>query len=142
MKKIFRIVFTSIAVFSLISCVDNTDESSSSIDSSNISSSVSGSNIEVSSSLDTSSSSSSLEVTYHVTFLNDDETKLYEVDVLKGQEAIYNGQTPTKEEDDEFTYEFQGWDKEDELKAITSDVTTVAVYKATAKENWGPIIWF
>ena len=77
-----------------------------------------------------------------MTFINDDEAKtiLYEIDVLEGQEAIYSGETPTKEEDDEFTYEFQGWDVD--LKVITSEVTTKATYKAVAKENWGPIIWF
>lgn len=56
--------------------------------------------------------------------------------------AYFSGKIPTKEEDDEFTYEFQGWDKEDELLAVSYDITTKAVYKATAKENWGPIQWF
>ena len=79
---------------------------------------------------------------YHVVFQNYDETVLLEVDVLEGNEAVYSGETPTKPEDDEFTYEFEKWDQEDNLKVITSDVTTKAVYKATAKENWGPIIWF
>ena len=75
-------------------------------------------------------------------FQNYDETVLLEIDVLEGNEAVYSGETPTKPEDDEFTYEFEKWDQEDNLKAVTSDVTTKAVYKATAKENWGPIIWF
>ena len=79
---------------------------------------------------------------YHVVFQNYDETVLLEIDVLEGNEAVYSGETPTKPEDDEFTYEFEKWDQEDNLKAVTSDVTTKAVYKATAKENWGPIIWF
>ena len=79
---------------------------------------------------------------YHVVFQNYDETVLLEIDVLEGNEAVYSGETPTKPEDDEFTYEFEKWDQEDNLKAVTSDVTTKAVFKANAKENWGPIIWF
>ena len=38
--------------------------------------------------------------------------------------AYFSGKIPTKEEDDEFTYEFQGWDKEDELLAVSSDGTS------------------
>ena len=64
------------------------------------------------------------------------------VSLVDSIRAYFSGKIPTKEEDDEFTYEFQGWDKEDELLAVSSDITTKAVYKATAKENWGPIIWF
>ena len=129
MKKILKIALTSFAVLSLISCVDN--------QTSNNESSVSGD-----SSSSESSSSVPQDVYYHVVFINDDENKtvLYEVDVPKGNEAVYSGETPTKAEDDEFAYEFQGWDKE--LTNIQADVTTFAVYKATAKENWGPIIWY
>ena len=76
---------------------------------------------------------------YHVTFLNYDDTLLYEVDVIKRHEAVYGGETPTKEEDDEFTYEFDGWDQD--LSHILSDVTTRAKYKYKAKVEWGPINW-
>ena len=85
-----------------------------------------------------SSSSEQNETYYHVTFVNYDDTVLYEVDVLEGHEAVYSGETPTKEADDEFTYEFDGWDQD--LSSISSDVTTVAQFKANAKENWGHII--
>ena len=118
MKRIVKIALTSFAVFSLISCVDNQTSNSNS----------------------DSSSVPIQDVYHHVTFLNDDETLLYEVDVLEGNEAVYGGETPTKAEDDEFTYEFQGWDKEDELRQITEDVTTFATYKSIAKEDWGIII--
>ena len=84
MKKILKIALTSFAVFSLISCVDNQTSNSE------------------------SSSSVPQDVYYHVTFLNYDETLLYEVDVLEGHEAVYSGETPTKAEDDEFTYTFKG----------------------------------
>ena len=127
MKKIVKLVLTSIAAFALFSCTDTNDTKTSSSSSSSIAE---------------PSSSSVLENSYHVTFLNDDNSKLYEIDVKEGQEAVYSGATPTKAEDDEFTYEFQGWDKEEELKAVASDITTKAVFKAVAKENWGSIIWF
>lgn len=85
------------------------------------------------------STSIPVDVYYHVVFQNYDETILEEIDVLEGKEASYSGEDPTREEDDEFTYEFIGWDQD--LKSITSDVTAIAQYKATAKQNWGPINW-
>lgn len=127
MKKVFKILLSSFALFSLIACVDTNNDSSSKnkIDSSSIE--------------DTSSPSlTPQEVYYRVTFLNYDETKLYEVDVLEGHEAVYSGETPTRAEDDDFTYTFKEWDKD--LSEITEDVTTKAVYNLTAKNNWGPII--
>ena len=182
MKENLRLILSSIALFSLISCgsvnkssssqisdnsTDNSIEEPSSSDSSEESlsseSSISSSSDEISnsevsssseqSSLPSSSSeqepssnpdSSSSWVTpegyYHVIFLNYDETLLYEVDVLEGNEAQYLGETPIKPEDDEFTYEFSGWDKD--LTNIQSDVTATAQYTYIAKENWGSIIWF
>ena len=138
-------------VISSISSSSTEKLSSSSADPSSSSSQVSSSSTEQNSSSSSSSPSSSSEepsssvptpTYYHVVFQNYDETVLLEIDVLEGNEAVYSGETPTKPEDDEFTYEFEKWDQEDNLKAVTSDVTTKAVYKATAKENWGPIIWF
>ena len=120
MKKVFRVLLTSIALFSLASCVDSNGNSSS------------GNELS-------SSSILPQEVYYHVIFVNDDETKLYEADVLEGTEAVYGGKTPTKEADEEFTYEFDGWDKE--LTNIQSDTTFVAQFKAVAKQNWGPIVF-
>ena len=77
---------------------------------------------------------------YHVEFVNYNGSLLYEVDVLEGEEAIYVGDAPTRPEDTEFKYEFEGWDQD--LSSITSDICTMATYKYIAQENWGPIIWF
>ena len=85
-------------------------------------------------------SDTSTETYYTVTFVNYDNSVLQEICVLEGSEATYSGATPTRAEDDEFTYEFKGWDKD--LTSITEDVTTMAEYNYTAKENWGSIIWF
>jgi len=135
-KKIIKIVLASFAVFSLISCVDNQTSNSESSSINEQSSSIDGGT----SSSESSSSSIPQDIYYHVTFLNDDGTLLYEIDVLEGNEAVYSGETPTKAEDDEFTYTFKGWDKD--LSSITENVTTKAEYTAEAKINWGPIIWF
>ena len=165
MKKQLSLLFSIVAIFSLISCnnqqpskhesskkesfVETTSEVTSSSTNTTTSedtsiSSGSSSNTQQSDSSDSSTTSSSNEQNetyYHVVFVNYDETTvLYETDVLKGITATYSGETPTKEEDDEFTYEFDGWDKE--LTNIQSDTTFIAQYKATAKENWGPIHWF
>ena len=83
---------------------------------------------------------SSQDIYYHVSFINDDETLLYETDVLKGDTATYVGESPTKEENKEFKYEFIGWDQP--LTNINEDLVTKAVYKSIAKENWSPVIWF
>ena len=77
---------------------------------------------------------------YEVRFLNYDYSLLHETYVLEGTEAIYNGETPVREEDDEFSYEFDGWDED--ISNVTQDMTVMAVYRYIAKENWGPIIWF
>ena len=128
MKGILKILLASFTLFSLTSCTDNTEKTTNSS---------TGSKSEPTSE---SSVNSSVETLYTVTFLNYDETVLDTVKVKEGEEAIYSGATPTRPEDDEFTYSFKGWDKD--LKNITSDVTTRAEYNYTAKENWGSIIWF
>ena len=165
MKKQLSLLFSIVAIFSLISCnnqqpskhesskkessVETTSEVISSSTNTTTSedtsiSSGSSSNTQQSDSSDSSTTSSSNEQNetyYHVVFVNYDETTvLYETDVLKGSTATYSGEAPTKEEDDEFTYEFIGWDKE--LTDIQSNTTFTAQFKAVAKENWGPIIWF
>ena len=134
MKKRLGLLLSSYVIFSLISC--NTPQEQSKQESSKEDS---NNPTLISSEIDPSTSLS-VEVYYRVTFVNYDESVLYEVDVLEGNEATYSGEDPVKEEDDEFTYEFDGWDKE--LTNIQSDTTFVAQYKAVAKENWGPITWF
>ena len=135
MKKNLLVILSSFAIFSLISCNEPKR-----IDNGSSSDPISSSENVVIASNDVSSSSIENETYYHVVFVNYDESVLYEVDVLKGSEALYSGEAPTKEEDDEFTYEFIGWDKE--LTDIQSNTTFTAQFKAVAKENWGPIIWF
>ena len=140
MKKVLKIVLSSCALFALISCTNEKISSEQGKTSEPFSSSEIVLPSSSSSEESSSSSSQPIEVYYHVTFLNYDETILYEVDVLEGNEAVYEGEAPTKPEDDEFTYEFEGWDKD--LTNIQANMTTVAQYKSVGKEGWGPIIWF
>ena len=146
MKKVFKLLISLAITLFFTSCKNpKTSSDSKKVEESNIipisySSSLeesNDSNIE-NSSEDTHSSN--IETYYHVKFVNYDDTLLYEVDVLEGKDAEYKGETPIKPEDDEFTYEFTGWDKE--LTNIISDITARAVFEAVAKEAWGSIIWF
>ena len=68
------------------------------------------------------------EIFYRVTWLNEDETIL-EVDekVKKGATPKYNGETPTKAEDDEYFYTFNGWNKE--IEQCYEDTIYIATYK-------------
>ena len=88
----------------------------------------------------TTTSSEDSTITYHVIFQNYDLTTLYETDVNQGEDVTYQGETPTKPENDEFTYEFKGWDKD--LTNVQENFTTIAEFNTIAKEDWGPIHWF
>ena len=153
MKNFLGLLISSIAIISLASCKNPKQSSDSKADESSIppisySSSLeepSSSSIEPTSSGTSETSSvdipsSNVEIYYHVRFVNYDDSLLYEEDVLEGNDAEYKGETPVKPEDDEFTYEFVGWDKE--LTNIQSKTTFKAEYKAVGKEGWGSIIWF
>ena len=77
---------------------------------------------------------------FKITWLNYDETVLkIDEKVKKGSLPQYTGEDPVKEENEEFTYEFEGWDPE--IVKVTKNQTYVATFKAVAKENWGPIHW-
>ncbi len=67
---------------------------------------------------------------FEVTFLNYDETVLFVDSVEKGGSAIYEGPTPTRPDDSEYTYTFSGWDHE--LTNVQEDFTTLATYTRSA----------
>ena len=72
------------------------------------------------------------DVEFTVTFVNEDGEVLYTVEVPYGEMPVYEGEEPTKDEDDDYTYEFTGWDPE--LAEATEDATYTAVFEATEKE--------
>ena len=68
---------------------------------------------------------------YKVKFVNWDGSLLYSANVKYGGTAVYQGSTPLRPEDDDYTYEFSGWDKP--LTNITADTVITAQYTATEK---------
>ena len=60
---------------------------------------------------------------YNVTFKNGDEV-LQTGKVFYGLTPIYNGATPVKAADENYTYTFSGWDKE--ISPVTGDVEYIA----------------
>lgn len=69
---------------------------------------------------------------YEVTFINDNNEVLYKTNVEYGQDVIYEGETPTKEETVECKYFFSKWDHE--LTNITSDTIIKAKYNFSYKK--------
>ena len=70
--------------------------------------------------------------TYTVTWKNYDGSVLEtDADVAEGATPEYNGNEPTKAEDDYFTYSFAGWSPE--VTAVTDDVEYAATFDATPK---------
>ena len=75
---------------------------------------------------------------YKCYFYNYDGTLLYTTSVGDGKYATYNGETPTRENDGEYSYEFSGWSPNPETTIITSETNFTAQYTATEllSVNW------
>lgn len=65
-------------------------------------------------------------VTYTVTFANWDDEVLFVDTVLEGETAVYEGETPTRPDDSENTYTFNGWDRD--ITNVQESFTTKATY--------------
>ncbi len=83
---------------------------------------------------------------YTVTWKNEDGTTLKtDTDVAEGTTPTYDGTTPEKAEDENYTYTFSGWKNgtntygaTDTLPAVTADVTYTAVFTADPKPTEAP----
>ena len=63
---------------------------------------------------------------YTVLFLNEDGTELDRQTVDYGSTPTYQGETPTKESDEQYRYTFAGWTPR--IVAVTKDATYTATY--------------
>ena len=69
--------------------------------------------------------------TYTIRWCNYDGTTLETDTVTEGETPVYNGATPTRAEDDLYTYAFVGWDKA--ITAAAADAAYTATYAQTVK---------
>ena len=69
---------------------------------------------------------------YAVTFKNEDGTVLQSSNVAYGTIPAYSGETPTKASTAQYTYSFNGWNKE--ITAVTGAVIYTATYASTVNE--------
>lgn len=77
-------------------------------------------------------SSSSVDETFTVTWRVEGTVVEVDENVKKGEMPVYDGETPTKENTDEFHYTFNGWNPE--LKPVESDQTYDAVFNEAVNE--------
>ena len=128
---------SSIEPSSSSSSSSSSESSTSEESSSSSSSSSSESSTSEESSSESSSSSSSQKKTYTVTWKNGDSVLETDLTVDEGNMPSYDGTTPTKEKDAQYTYVFDGWTPA--LAPVNSDVTYTA--KFSSSTNAYGITW-
>ena len=84
--------------------------------------------------------------TYTVTWKNGNDVIEIDENVAYGDTPSYDGETPTKDEDDDYTYTFSGWESNGttypagtNLPNVTDDVTYNATFGQTSKHVPQPV---
>ncbi len=90
---------------------------------------------------------SETEQLFELIFQNEDGSELWRTTVLDGAEVVYGGEEPQKDEDEQYTYRFSGWDHD--FSMVTQDMIITACFEQIPKNNiaddgneWGDITWF
>ena len=90
---------------------------------------------------------SETERLFELIFQNEDGTELWRTTVSGGANVVYGGEEPQKDEDEQYTYRFSGWDHDFSL--VTQDMIITACFEQIPKNNiaddgneWGDITWF
>ena len=126
MKRILKVILSSLPLIALLACENSKPSSTSILESSSnaesissefdssISESITSSEEIPSSSIEvivsSTSSSEPIVKTFTVTWTNYDGTVLKtDTDVLEGSTPSFNGEDPTRENDDTYSYTFTGW---------------------------------
>lgn len=68
--------------------------------------------------------------TYTVQYVNWDGELLFADSVATDEASVYEGETPVREANDRYTYQFTGWTDSDSLDKVTRDITVYALYDA------------
>lgn len=72
-------------------------------------------------------------VYYTITFINWDETVLQKLQVEEGEKPVYTGETPTRPEDENYTYTFAKWSPK--IVEAYKDATYMATFTAEEKSQ-------
>ncbi|MBR1677559.1 MAG: InlB B-repeat-containing protein [Clostridia bacterium] len=130
MKKIFATLLLSllavtITVFGLTSCLDDPTETAKDSVPVDSGEELSDSSEELS---ESESESDEPATTYIITWMNG-EIELGTTEVEENELPVYDGETPVKAADAQYTYTFNGWAPE--IVAATEDATYTATYTET-----------
>ena len=69
---------------------------------------------------------------YTITFNNYNGRQLWTTTVPYGETPVYNGETPTRQRTQQYSYEFAGWSPE--LTAVSGDATYTALFDAIVNQ--------